>query len=160
MQSISDGEKSTIAADGVSSKEDEVANFLSKSHQQNYLFPMLNKREVAPTRYLKYTINCGLRFVILKVVIRKDLIQTLPLPRRLLDYLNYKHCYSEQIESDSSNSQPSAASMHWESKVIDFVQFEEVFCEEDAYNCREELSVQFGSVGIVFACIHVRTNYE
>uniref|UniRef100_A0A1A9VP74 Uncharacterized protein n=1 Tax=Glossina austeni TaxID=7395 RepID=A0A1A9VP74_GLOAU len=45
------------------------------------------------------------RFVILKVVIRKDLIQTLPLPRRLLDYLNYKHCYSEQIESDSSHSQ-------------------------------------------------------
>lgn len=47
------------------------------------------------------------RFVILKAVIRKDLIQTLPLPRRLLDYLNYKHCYSEQVESDSSHSQVS-----------------------------------------------------
>lgn len=49
----------------------------------------------------------ALRFVILKAVVRKDLIQTLPLPRRLLDYLNYKHCYSEQVESDSSNSQVS-----------------------------------------------------
>lgn len=47
------------------------------------------------------------RFVILKTVVRKDLIGTLPLPRRLLDYLNYKHYYSEQIESDSSQSQVS-----------------------------------------------------
>lgn len=45
------------------------------------------------------------RFAILKAVVRKDLIQTLPLPRRLLDYLSYKNCYSEQVESDSSVSQ-------------------------------------------------------
>lgn len=44
------------------------------------------------------------RFVIRRAVVRKDLIQTLPLPRRLLDYLSYKNCYSEQIESDSSQS--------------------------------------------------------
>ena len=45
------------------------------------------------------------RFVIRKAVVRKDLIQTLPLPRRLLDYLSNKNCYSEQVESDSSQSQ-------------------------------------------------------
>uniref|UniRef100_A0A1B0CCV7 Putative suppressor of cytokine signaling at 16d isoform b n=1 Tax=Lutzomyia longipalpis TaxID=7200 RepID=A0A1B0CCV7_LUTLO len=47
------------------------------------------------------------RFVILKAVVRKDLIQTLPLPRRIIDYLSYKNVYSEQIESDSSTSQAS-----------------------------------------------------
>lgn len=46
------------------------------------------------------------RFVIRRAVVRKDLIQTLPLPRRLLDYLSYKNCYSEQVESDSSQSPP------------------------------------------------------
>lgn len=46
--------------------------------------------------------------MIRRAVVRKDLIQTLPLPRRLLDYLSYKNWYSEQIESDSSQSpQPS-----------------------------------------------------
>ncbi|KAG4068771.1 hypothetical protein HA402_002462 [Bradysia odoriphaga] len=44
------------------------------------------------------------RFVIRKAVVRKDLIQTLPLPRRLLDYISYKNCYSEQVECDSSPS--------------------------------------------------------
>lgn len=54
---------------------------------------------------LKQYFKSIFRFVILKTVVRKDLIQTLPLPRRLLDYLSYKHCYSEQVESDSSQSQ-------------------------------------------------------
>lgn len=43
------------------------------------------------------------RFVILKAVQRKDLIETLPLPRRLLDYLQNKNFLSELIESDSSS---------------------------------------------------------
>lgn len=41
-------------------------------------------------------------FVIRRTVVRKDLIQTLPLPRRLLDYLSYTNFFSEQVESDSS----------------------------------------------------------
>lgn len=36
------------------------------------------------------------RFVILKYV-RRDLITSLPLPRRLLDYLNSTHYYSELL---------------------------------------------------------------
>jgi len=43
------------------------------------------------------------RFVILKAVQRKDLIETLPLPRRLIDYLQNKNFLSELIESDSSS---------------------------------------------------------
>jgi suppressor of cytokine signaling 7 len=39
----------------------------------------------------------------LKAVQRKDLIETLPLPRRLLDYLQNKNFLSELIESDSSS---------------------------------------------------------
>ena len=46
---------------------------------------------------------CFRRFVILKAVQRKDLIETLPLPRRLLDYLQNKNFLSELIESDSSS---------------------------------------------------------
>jgi len=45
-----------------------------------------------------------------KAVQRKDLIESLPLPRRLLDYLQNKNFLSELIESDSSsNSQVSIA---------------------------------------------------
>lgn len=43
------------------------------------------------------------RFVIVRAVQRKDLIETLPLPRRLLDYLQTKNFLSELIDSDSSS---------------------------------------------------------
>lgn len=36
------------------------------------------------------------RFVILKAV-RRDLLTSLPLPRRMIDYLNTPHYYSEQL---------------------------------------------------------------
>ncbi|CAO1419045.1 unnamed protein product [Diamesa serratosioi] len=52
------------------------------------------------------------RFVILKAVMRKDLIDTLPLPRRILDYLSNKNFLSEQIESDSSQSQVSSMNIN------------------------------------------------
>lgn len=61
------------------------------------------------------------RFVIRKTVVRKDLIQSLPLPRRLLDYLSYKNCYSEQVESDSSQSQVSYFKLLFVSTNIDLV---------------------------------------
>lgn len=43
---------------------------------------------------------------------RKDLIETLPLPRRILDYLSNKNFLSEQIESDSSQSQVSSININ------------------------------------------------
>lgn len=46
-----------------------------------------------------------IRFSILKTV-RRDLIHELPLPRRLIDYLNTPHYYCEQLGS-TDNSQPS-----------------------------------------------------
>lgn len=47
------------------------------------------------------------RFVILKTVVRKDLIQSLPLPRRLLDYLCHKNSLAEQCPIDSDTSSQS-----------------------------------------------------
>ena len=44
------------------------------------------------------------RFVILKTV-RKDLIPTLPLPRRLIDYLNAPQYYSEQLACDEMSQE-------------------------------------------------------
>ena len=61
-----------------------------------------------------FVIYC--RFVILKAVMRKDLIDTLPLPRRILDYLSNKNFLSEQIESDSSQSQVSSMNVELKKK--------------------------------------------
>lgn len=60
--------------------------------------------EKKPLTLCVYVCIFRYRFVIRRAVVRKDLIQSLPLPRRLLDYLSYKNCYSEQVESDSSPS--------------------------------------------------------
>ncbi|XP_017095174.2 uncharacterized protein Socs16D [Drosophila bipectinata] len=102
-------------------KSQTITEFIEKavehSRSGRYLFFLHRRPEHGPMRVqltnpvsrFKHvqSLQHMCRFVILKAVIRKDLIQTLPLPRRLLDYLNYKHCYSEQVESDSSHSQIS-----------------------------------------------------
>lgn len=50
--------------------------------------------------------NYIVRFVIHKVV-RRDLIPSLPLPRRMIDYLNTPHYYSEHLidVEDTTNEQ-------------------------------------------------------
>ncbi|XP_055375544.1 suppressor of cytokine signaling 7 isoform X1 [Condylostylus longicornis] len=102
-------------------KSETITEFIEKavehSRSGRYLFFLQRRPERGPMRVqltnpvsrFKHvqSLQHICRFVILKTVIRKDLIQSLPLPRRLLDYLSYKHCYSEQIESDDSNSQIS-----------------------------------------------------
>lgn len=53
-----------------------------------------------------------IRFVILKMV-RRDFIPKLPLPRRLIDYLNTPHYYCEQLGSnDSSKSSTPSPAVH------------------------------------------------
>lgn len=47
--------------------------------------------------------SCFNRFVILKLV-RRDQIHMLPLPRRLRDYLNTAHYYSEQLQGSQCHS--------------------------------------------------------
>lgn len=73
------------------------------------------------SRYLTFNfayLFLFLRFVIRRAVVRKDLIQSLPLPRRLLDYLSYKNCYSELVESDSSQSPTSEVKQYSNSTVL------------------------------------------
>uniref|UniRef100_A0A034VYJ6 Suppressor of cytokine signaling 7 n=1 Tax=Bactrocera dorsalis TaxID=27457 RepID=A0A034VYJ6_BACDO len=100
-------------------KSQTITEFIEKavehSRSGRYLFFLHRRPEHGPMRVqltnpvsrFKHvqSLQHMCRFVILKTVIRKDLIQTLPLPRRLLDYLNYRHCFSEQIEIDSSHVQ-------------------------------------------------------
>lgn len=102
-------------------KSQTITGFIEKavehSRSGRYLFFLHRRPEHGPMRVqltnpvsrFKHiqSLQHMCRFVILMAVVRKDLIQTLPLPRRLLDYLSYKHCYSEQVESDSSQSQMS-----------------------------------------------------
>lgn len=49
------------------------------------------------------------RFIILKMV-RRDLIPTLPLPRRLIDYLSTPHYYSEQLAAEQDDRAESPVS--------------------------------------------------
>ncbi|XP_055304148.1 putative uncharacterized protein DDB_G0277255 [Sitodiplosis mosellana] len=93
-----------------------IENAVESSRSGRYLFFFHRRPEHGPMRVqltnpvsrFKHiqSLQHMCRFVIRRAVVRKDLIQTLPLPRRLHDYLSYKNCYSEQVESDSSQSPP------------------------------------------------------
>lgn len=50
--------------------------------------------------FVFYIMICYFRFIILKTL-RRDLIDCLPLPRRLKDYLNTPHYYSEELATQS-----------------------------------------------------------
>lgn len=94
-----------------------IENAVESSRSGRYLFFFHRRPEHGPMRVqltnpvsrFKHiqSLQHMCRFVIRKAVIRKDLILSLPLPRRLLDYLSYKNCYSEHVESDSSVTQTS-----------------------------------------------------
>ncbi|CAO1419390.1 unnamed protein product [Diamesa tonsa] len=106
-----------------------IENAVENSRSGRYLFFLHRRPEHGPMRVqltnpvsrFKHiqSLQHMCRFVILKAVMRKDLIETLPLPRRILDYLSNKNFLSEQIESDSSQSQVySENSNHSESNTI------------------------------------------
>ncbi|XP_063706882.1 uncharacterized protein LOC134835831 [Culicoides brevitarsis] len=91
-----------------------IENAVETSRSGRYLFFLHRRPEHGPMRVqlthpvsrFKHiqSLQHMCRFVILKSLNgRKDLIQMLPLPRRILDYLSNKNPFSEQIESDSSS---------------------------------------------------------
>ncbi|KAG8225166.1 hypothetical protein J437_LFUL002866 [Ladona fulva] len=93
---------------------DFIENAVEHSRSGRYLFflhrrPVLGPMRVQllhPVSRFKQvqSLQHMCRFVILKVV-RRDLIQTLPLPRRIIDYLSTPHYYSEQpLEEERSGS--------------------------------------------------------
>uniref|UniRef100_A0A1Q3G1E0 Putative suppressor of cytokine signaling 7 n=1 Tax=Culex tarsalis TaxID=7177 RepID=A0A1Q3G1E0_CULTA len=87
-----------------------IDNAVEHSRSGRYLFFLHRRPEHGPLRVqltkpvsrFKHvqSLQHLCRFVIHKTIIRKDLIQMLPLPRRILDYLNYKNCLSERVEVD------------------------------------------------------------
>ncbi|KAG5672538.1 hypothetical protein PVAND_002660 [Polypedilum vanderplanki] len=90
-----------------------IENAVEHSRSGRYLFFLHRRPEHGPMRVQLLnpvsrfrhvqSLQHMCRFVILKAVQRKDLIETLPLPRRLLDYLQNKNFLSELVESDSSS---------------------------------------------------------
>jgi suppressor of cytokine signaling 7 len=97
-----------------------IENAVEHSRSGRYLFFLHRRPEHGPMRVQLLnpvsrfrhvqSLQHMCRFVILKAVQRKDVIETLPLPRRLLDYLQNKNFLSELIESDSSSQ--SQVSQH------------------------------------------------
>ncbi|KAL5244083.1 hypothetical protein ACI65C_011493 [Semiaphis heraclei] len=99
-----------------------VENAVEHSRSGRYLFflhrrPILGPMRVQllhPVSRFKQvqSLQHMARFVILKTV-RRDLIYKLPLPRRLIDYLNTPHYYCEQLgSSDSSKSTTPTPAVH------------------------------------------------
>lgn len=96
---------------------DFIENAVEHSRSGRYLFflhrrPVLGPMRVQllhPVSRFKQvqSLQHMCRFVILKVV-RWDLISTLPLPRRVLDYLTTHHYYSEQHAEEELNGPPSS----------------------------------------------------
>lgn len=87
-----------------------IDNAVEHSRSGRYLFFLHRRPEHGPLRVqltkpvsrFKHvqSLQHLCRFIIHKTIIRKDLILMLPLPRRLLDYLDYKNCLSERVEID------------------------------------------------------------
>ncbi|OAD58426.1 Suppressor of cytokine signaling 7 [Eufriesea mexicana] len=99
---------------------DFIENAVEHSRSGRYLFflhrrPVLGPMRVQllhPVSRFKQvqSLQHTCRFVILKMV-RRDLIPTLPLPRRLIDYLSTPHYYSEQLaEQDDRVESPVSSS--------------------------------------------------
>ncbi|XP_069692519.1 uncharacterized protein Socs16D isoform X2 [Periplaneta americana] len=92
---------------------DFIENAVEHSRSGRYLFflhrrPVLGPMRVQllhPVSRFKQvqSLQHMCRFVILKLV-RRDLIPTLPLPRRLIDYLSTPHYYSEQLVVDEESA--------------------------------------------------------
>ncbi|XP_049299722.1 uncharacterized protein LOC125772261 [Anopheles funestus] len=91
-----------------------IENAVEHSRSGRYLFFLHRRPEYGPMRVqltkpvsrFKHvqSLQHICRFVIHKTIKRKDLIQALPLPRRVLDYLCYKNCLSERTEVDLLSS--------------------------------------------------------
>lgn len=98
---------------------DFIENAVEHSRSGRYLFflhrrPVLGPMRVQllhPVSRFKQvqSLQHTCRFVILKMV-RRDLIPTLPLPRRLIDYLSTPHYYSEQLAAEQDDRAESPVS--------------------------------------------------
>ncbi|KAF7407743.1 serine/threonine-protein kinase -like [Vespula maculifrons] len=108
---------------------DFIENAVEHSRSGRYLFflhrrPVLGPMRVQllhPVSRFKQvqSLQHTCRFVILKMV-RRDLIPTLPLPRRLIDYLSTPHYYSEQLAEQDERAESPVSSSTGELEKICF----------------------------------------
>ncbi|XP_015602425.1 uncharacterized protein LOC107271221 [Cephus cinctus] len=108
---------------------DFIENAVEHSRSGRYLFflhrrPVLGPMRVQllhPVSRFKQvqSLQHTCRFVILKMV-RRDLIPTLPLPRRLIDYLSTPHYYSEQVAEQDDRAESPVSSSTGELEKICF----------------------------------------
>ncbi|KOX78292.1 Suppressor of cytokine signaling 7 [Melipona quadrifasciata] len=108
---------------------DFIENAVEHSRSGRYLFflhrrPVLGPMRVQllhPVSRFKQvqSLQHTCRFVILKMV-RRDLIPTLPLPRRLIDYLSTPHYYSEQLAEQDDRAESPVSSSTGELEKICF----------------------------------------
>ncbi|XP_046628078.1 uncharacterized protein LOC124308942 [Neodiprion virginianus] len=108
---------------------DFIENAVEHSRSGRYLFFLHRRPVLGPMRVqLLHPVSrfkqvqslqhiC--RFVILKMV-RRDLIPTLPLPRRLIDYLSTPHYYSEQLAEQDDRAESPVSSSTGELEKICF----------------------------------------
>ncbi|XP_044007451.1 myb-like protein I isoform X2 [Aphidius gifuensis] len=109
---------------------DFIENAVEHSRSGRYLFFLHRRPVLGPMRVqLLHPVSrfkqvqslqhiC--RFVILKMV-RRDLISTLPLPRRLIDYLSMPHYYSEQFDEQDDRAESPVSSSTGELEKICFI---------------------------------------
>ncbi|XP_066586092.1 uncharacterized protein [Prorops nasuta] len=108
---------------------DFIENAVEHSRSGRYLFFLHRRPVLGPMRVqLLHPVSrfkqvqslqhiC--RFAILKMV-RRDLIPTLPLPRRLIDYLSTPHYYSEQLAEQDERAESPVSSSTGELEKICF----------------------------------------
>ncbi|XP_057341606.1 uncharacterized protein LOC130678432 [Microplitis mediator] len=108
---------------------DFIENAVEHSRSGRYLFFLHRRPVLGPMRVqLLHPVSrfkqvqslqhiC--RFIILKMV-RRDLIPTLPLPRRLIDYLSTPHYYSEQLIEQEERAESPVSSSTGELEKICF----------------------------------------
>ncbi|KAK0166626.1 hypothetical protein PV327_004118 [Microctonus hyperodae] len=108
---------------------DFIENAVEHSRSGRYLFFLHRRPVLGPMRVqLLHPVSrfkqvqslqhiC--RFIILKMV-RRDLIPTLPLPRRLIDYLSTPHYYSEQLAEQDDRAESPVSSSTGELEKICF----------------------------------------
>nr|CAD7431061.1 unnamed protein product [Timema monikensis] len=109
---------------------DFIQNAVEHSRSGRYLFflhrrPVLGPMRVQllhPVSRFKQvqSLQHMCRFVILKLV-RRDLIHTLPLPRRLIDYMNTPHYYSEQLLEEDRGSSKGPSPSTDDVELLSFV---------------------------------------
>ncbi|KAF4520407.1 hypothetical protein B566_EDAN003975 [Ephemera danica] len=100
---------------------DFIENAVEHSRSGRYLFFLHRRPVLGPMRVqLLHPVSRFKQVQSLQHMCRRDLISTLPLPRRVIDYLSTPHYYAEQ-ELDDAPASSAASSVGSHSDLLSFV---------------------------------------